>query len=79
VLCLLEPLLSKQRAKPGANYFVVLADNSQGMQIHDRGQPQSRGEQIKKVLGASGTWQQTLAENVPVATLLIRLAPAARH
>jgi uncharacterized membrane protein len=62
VLCLLEPLLSKQRAKPGANYFVVLADNSQGMQIHDRGQAQSRGDQIKKVLGTSGTWQPTLAE-----------------
>src|SRR3954463_8622942 len=62
VLCLLEPLWSKQRAKPGSNYFAVLADNSQGMQIHDRGQSQSRGDQIKKLLGDSGSWQQTLAE-----------------
>ena len=45
ILCLLEPLWSKEKAKPGANYFVVLADNSQGMQIHDRGQSQSRGDQ----------------------------------
>src|SRR5215213_9077664 len=44
VLCLLEPFWSKQRARPGSNYFVVLADNSQGLQIHDRGQSQSRGE-----------------------------------
>ena len=29
--CLLEPLWSGQRAKPGANFFAVLADNSQGM------------------------------------------------
>src|SRR5829696_3953515 len=48
VLCLLEPFWSKQRARPGSNYFVVLADNSQGLQIHDRGQSQSRGELIKK-------------------------------
>ena len=64
VLCLLEPLWSKQRVKPGANFFVVLADNSQGLQIHDRGQAQSRGEQMKKRLADSGegAWQQTLAE-----------------
>ncbi|MCZ7638030.1 MAG: hypothetical protein M5U12_19510 [Verrucomicrobia bacterium] len=28
--CLLEPLWSGQRVRPGANLFVVLADNSQG-------------------------------------------------
>ena len=43
VLCLLEPLWNKERAKPGSNYFVVLADNSQGLQIHDRNDPHSRG------------------------------------
>jgi uncharacterized membrane protein len=64
VLCLLEPLWSKQRARPGANYFVVLADNSQGLKIHDRGQSQSRGEQLKKWLAdtGDGKWQQTMAE-----------------
>ncbi len=34
---LLEPLWSGERAQPGANLFVILADNSQGMQIKDRG------------------------------------------
>jgi len=64
VLCLLEPLWSKQRARPGANYFLVLADNSQGLKIKDRGQSQSRGEQVKKWLAddGDGKWQQTLAE-----------------
>jgi uncharacterized membrane protein len=64
VLCLLEPLWSKQRARPGANYFLVLADNSQGLKIHDRGQAQSRGEQMKKWLAedGDGKWQQALAE-----------------
>src|SRR6185436_18409170 len=40
--CLVEPLRMGQRVKPGSNFFVVVADNSQGMQIHDRGNPQSR-------------------------------------
>jgi len=63
VLCLLEPLWSKQRAKPGSNYFAVLADNSQGLQIHDRGQAQSRGQQMKKLLADDAAkWQPTLAE-----------------
>src|SRR5207249_9985212 len=31
--CLLEPLWSGERARPGANLFLVLADNSAGMQI----------------------------------------------
>ena len=37
-LCLLEPLWLGQRARPGANLFAVVADNSQGLQIHDRGE-----------------------------------------
>jgi hypothetical protein len=37
VLCLLEPLFSGQRARPGANQFVVLADNSQSMTLKDQG------------------------------------------
>jgi len=28
--------LDRERARPGANYFAVLADNSQGMKIKDR-------------------------------------------
>ena len=43
---LLEPLWSAQRARPGANYFAVVADNSQGMQIKDKGETKSRGEQL---------------------------------
>ena len=50
-LCLLEPLWSGQRAKPGANVFVILADNSQGMQIRDRGETKSRGDVLRENLG----------------------------
>ena len=35
--CLLEPLFSGTRARPGANQFVVLADDSQSMSLRDDG------------------------------------------
>ncbi len=48
--CLLEPLWSSQRARPGSNLFAIVADNSQGMQIKDRGQTRNRGEAIRELL-----------------------------
>src|SRR6185295_15400444 len=63
-VCLLEPLWTGQRAKPGANLFALLADNSQGLQIHDRGNPQSRGEVLRQALAGEKTgWQSSLEEN----------------
>jgi len=44
--CLLEPLLSGTRATPGANVFLILADNSQSLVLRDRSATQSRGEQV---------------------------------
>jgi uncharacterized membrane protein len=54
-LCLLEPLWSGRRARPGANLFIVLADNSSGMNIHDRDASRSRGEILRALLNASQT------------------------
>src|SRR5436853_2342187 len=48
--CLLEPLWTGQRARPGANFFVLLADNSQGMQIKDDGESRTRGEFLNGLL-----------------------------
>jgi uncharacterized membrane protein len=63
-LCLLEPLRVSQRARPGANLFALIVDNSQSMQIKDAGQTQSRGELLRGDLtnDASG-WQSALAQN----------------
>lgn len=66
VLCLLEPLWTKERAKPGSNYFVVLADNSQGLQIQDKGASQSRGALMKQALTEEQDWQPLIAENFQV-------------
>jgi uncharacterized membrane protein len=65
--CLLEPLWTGQRARPGANLFAILADNSQSLQIKDRGQPHSRGEVLRGLLDPGhADWQQTLEENFEV-------------
>ena len=62
-LCLVEPALVSQRAKPGANLFVVLADNSRGMNLRDRGASESRGEILRAELGGDRPWLTRLAES----------------
>src|SRR5438093_3775207 len=62
--CLLEPLWSGQRARPGANFFAVVADNSQGMQIKDRGESESRGQLLHGLLTSQkARWQSKLEED----------------
>jgi uncharacterized membrane protein len=62
-LCLLEPLWLGQRARPGANLFAVVADNSQGLQIRDNGETRSRGEQLRELVDpAKSAWQATLGD-----------------
>ena len=67
VLCLIEPLWSGSRAKSGANLFVVIADNSGGMNVHDQGAEQSRGEILRAALNVDeANWLGTLANNFQV-------------
>ncbi|MBI4662700.1 MAG: hypothetical protein HY735_28130 [Verrucomicrobia bacterium] len=66
-ICLLEPLWSGQRARPRANIFVLLADNSQGMQIRDRGETQTRGEWLRSlVTDNQAEWQLRLNQDFEV-------------
>jgi uncharacterized membrane protein len=63
-LCVLEPVRVSQRAKPGANLFALLADNSQSMRIHDANRLQSRGELLRRALtNDPDGWQAALEEN----------------
>lgn len=65
--CLLEPFWSGQRARPGANLFAIVADNSQGMKVKDRNETLTRSEIITNLLATrDGGWQETLAENFQV-------------
>ncbi len=69
--CLLDPLWSGQRARPGANLFVVIADNSEGMQIKDRGETRSRGELLHAMLAAEkADWRAKLDESFQVRRYL---------
>src|SRR5216117_672771 len=69
--CLLEPLWSGERARPGANLFLVLADNSEGMQIKDRDETRSRGQLLHAMLTADkADWRAKLDENFQVRRYL---------
>jgi hypothetical protein len=62
--CLLEPLWSGQRARPGANLFAVLADNSESLTIRDPQATESRGTQLKKLLtDEQAPWQVRLSQD----------------
>jgi uncharacterized membrane protein len=62
-LCLLEPLFSGTRARPGANLFVVLADNSQSMGLKDRGADQTRGDQARALASKDAKWPARLGQD----------------
>lgn len=65
--CLLEPLWSHQRARPGANVFAVLADNSQSLQIKDNGEARSRADALRTLLDPQRTqWQAALEDSYDV-------------
>ncbi len=62
-LCLLEPLWLGQRPRQGANLFAVVADNSAGLQIHDRGATASRGDGLRALVDPSAAgWQSMLGD-----------------
>lgn len=65
--CLLEPLWSRQRARPGANLFALVADDSQSHQVRDAGSRQTRGEVLRDLLDVSRPgWQSKLSEDFEV-------------
>jgi uncharacterized membrane protein len=77
--CLLEPMWSEQRAKPGANVLAVLADNSLSMTLRDRDAAEPRGEALRRVVTAEhNLWHTRLAESFEVRDYLAdsRLQPS---
>jgi len=64
-VCLLNPMWSSSRAKPGENVVVLLTDGSASMQIQHGNS--SRGEQYSLLLNeASNSWSSKLAEDFDV-------------
>ncbi|HEY1172635.1 MAG TPA: glutamine amidotransferase [Verrucomicrobiae bacterium] len=71
-LCLMEPMWSSERAVPGANQLLVVADNSQGMLIRDRDASQTRGERLQGMLAdAEKGWLGGLNESFKLRPFLV--------
>jgi uncharacterized membrane protein len=71
ILSLVEPLWVGRRTKTGENLFLVVADNSSGMNIHDRDMSLSRGQILEAELkGANSDWLSALANNFQIRQFL---------
>ncbi len=63
-MCVLEPQWTRQRARPGANLMVILADNSSSLQVTDEGATGPRSAALKAILDpALSPWQTALADS----------------
>ncbi len=63
VLILIEPMRSQSRPEPGANLFLVLADDSQSLAIRDQGEDQTRAAKLKQTLDRQAPWQVRLSQD----------------
>ena len=66
VVCLIEPLFNGTRPRPGANLFVVLADDSQSLRIRDRGASETRAETLARHLNDESEWKARLSQDFDV-------------
>ena len=61
--CLVDPMWTASQPRPGANTFAIVADNSQGMEIQDRGETKSRAGQLRDLVAQDkAPWQMQLAK-----------------
>ncbi|HEV3166213.1 MAG TPA: hypothetical protein VGZ22_19465 [Isosphaeraceae bacterium] len=66
ILSLLEPLLTGSRPRPGANAFVILADNSQSLLIRDDNNTSTRGDWMRDLLSKESAWKTRLGQDYDV-------------
>ena len=64
--CLLEPMYRYARPEKGANLMVVMADDSQSLQIKDRGETTTREAQLFQKLNDESDWLSQLTEDFDV-------------
>lgn len=63
-ICLIEPLFSGVRPRPGANLFIVLTDNSQSMTV--RSGSRVRGDEVRTLLDPKSSWRTRLEQGFDV-------------
>ena len=55
--------VQRHARRPGANLFVVLADNSQSMALRDRGQQRRRGEELESLAAKRAGWLARIGQD----------------
>lgn len=65
-ICLVEPMFTGTRPRPGDNLFLVVADNSRSLQLADRGAGRSRGAVMQAELRDESSWLTRLAQDYDV-------------
>ncbi len=65
-ICLVEPLFTGSRPRPGSNLFLVLADNSRSLQLADRNHRQTRGQAMQERLAEESSWLSRLGQDFDV-------------
>jgi uncharacterized membrane protein len=66
-ICLAEPLWSSQRVRPGANLFLLVADNSRSLSLRDPKASATRGEDLKRSLtDTKAAWHVRLEQDFEV-------------
>ncbi len=61
--CLLEPSCSSLQPETGANVFLVVADNSQSLQVRDAGSTSDRADRVRALLDTEQPWLETLDQD----------------
>jgi uncharacterized membrane protein len=64
--CLIEPLYTGTRPRPGSNLFLVLADNSRSLELADRASASPRGEAMRRRLTDQTPWLARLGQDFDV-------------
>ena len=65
-ISLLEPLLTGSKPRRGANAFVILADNSQSLQIRDGKTTRTNGDWMRGLLQGESAWKTRLGQEYDV-------------
>jgi uncharacterized membrane protein len=74
-LCLLNPIITRTRPRPGSNLFLVVADNSRSLQLSDRNKSQTRGAAMRDRLQEQAPWLARLGQDFDVRRYVFDTGP----
>lgn len=70
-VCIVEPLFTGTRPRPGANLFLVVADNSESVTVRDRPGKNPRSDQLRAVLKDETPWLARLGQDFELRRYLV--------